>query len=225
MAKYLKKKIAVEVRPTRDPYHDRLRAEHGIGRMVDSNITRYLSLNEDNEGAILDIQHPLYEPNFDERIGWSKEGAETLFDYKPAEAEYAMSNESMRHTFPKLYAMALEDFKDITPSTDRSERSERLARKGADMKVVPDTERKFTNDLQYMISPVGEGQNLETTIEPWQEVPKHGVDRAVNRLRSELGYSRRLSPQFDALQKFEQDRDAVYNPSQDPNAMKIPGMD
>jgi hypothetical protein len=225
MARYLKKNIEVEVRPERDAAHDRLRAEHGIGRMVDSNITRYLSLNKDNEGAILDIQHPLYEPNFDERIGWAKEGAETLFDYKPAEAEYAMSNESMRHTFPKLYAMALEDFKDITPSTDRSDRSERLARKGAEMKVVPETKKEFTNSLQYQISPMGEGQNLGSTTEPWQEVPKMEVDRAVNRLRSELGYSRRLSPQFEALQKFEQDRDAVYNPSQDPNSMKIPGMD
>jgi hypothetical protein len=226
MARYLKSDNEITRLTTHRPLEvTKALSEAGHDPMETSRYTRYLSLNSDNEGALLDIYHPLEEANFDERVGWSKPGAEELFTHTPAEADYAVSNESMRHTFPKLYAMAMRDFRQVVPSSDRSDRSERLVNKGRQMAVVHDAERTHTNYMPYQRYPIGDGQNLYSHMEGWQEVPKEEVKGATDLLRQELGYSKKLSPQFDALQKFEESRGQTYDPSMDPNSMKFPGMD
>jgi hypothetical protein len=226
MAEYRKKQSKTYVSTGHYPpeateqLHDK-----GLSPFVESAYTRYVSLDKDHRGALLDVDHPREEANFDERIGWAKEGATELFTHTPAIAVFATSNKGMGHTFPKLYSMAMGEFGNVVPSSNRSEFSERLARKGADMDAISYNPRTRTNPMTHEKNPIGAGQNFDSYVEPWSDVPKHEVEAATNKLRSQLGYEKKLSPQFAALQKFEKDKDAVYNPSQDPNAMKIPGMD
>lgn len=226
MAKYLKRRGDTYVLSGHQPMDVVEELEDkGFDPMSESGYTRYMSLDSEGRGAMLEVQHPREEPNFDERVGWAKEGATELFKHTPAEANYATSNKGMGHTFPKLYAMAIEEFGTVIPSTDRSDFSERLVQKATDMKALPDTPRQATNNMTHVTEPISEGQGLDSFLFAWREVPKHDVQAATNRLRTELGYERRLSPQFEALNKFEESKDTVYDPSKDPNAMQIPGLE
>lgn len=226
MAKYIKRTSDVHIATGHQPLEVTNALEDaGYSPLTPSRYSRYLSLNSANEGALLDVYHPLEEVNFDERVGWSKPDAEELFTHTPAEADYAVSNESMRHTFPKLYAIAMRDFKGMRPSSDRSARSERLVQRARRLGVIEGSEREKSNNVPYQTSPIGNNQNLGSRMMEWEDIPEEEVQLAKDVIRAELGYNRKLSPQFDALQRFEQNYGVPQDSSADPNAMPLPGIE
>ena len=151
-----------------------------------------------------------------------------MFRHTPAEVFSAFSDPSMRVHMGTLLGMAINDNKGkLQAPYSLSKHSSRLVQRGVASGVVSaHPENPYgdeTNDYDFDEQKTGmrEGRLVEFGL--GNEVSKAEVSAARSTIHGLMGRSK-LSPQFKALQKFEQDRDTPYNPSNDPSAMKFPGM-
>jgi len=161
-----------------------------------------------------------------------------MFMRKPAEITGLWSDPSMKHTVGTLLGLALERGGPGTlASDDLSQYSSRVVQRGIDAGVVqghpsnPDAEETNHMPMIDRITSVHNGLPggiyYTSVMSP---VSSSEVDDGRRLIRQALRGEKRqraLSPQFAALQEFESQRDggASYNPNNDPNAEKIPGMD
>lgn len=202
----------------------------------------YLASNEEGRGAVLQVTPSKELPNFSadpdvpkyrvtsdffyNNYGSSADPDE-LFSRKPAQINFAMSNREMRHVIPTLGALVLKDHPDAVTSGDLSAHSRRLVDRLSERGVLHASGPHVSNRIDFMSSNVGHTYRPDRV----DQIPEKDVQNARNDVRALLGKPRKLSAQFDALQKFEEAHEArvsgkaPYNPDTDPNAVKLPGMD
>jgi len=159
-----------------------------------------------------------------------------MFMHQPSKIVGLYADPTMRHTVSNLLGLALSNAGPGAMASDElSSYSSRIVQRGIDAGLVrghprnPDAQATNTIPLMTKASWVHEGvPESDFTGEKLTPVSDEELGAGKRLMRDALrGGSRhgQLSPQFEALQKFERDGGAPYNPDNDPNAVKIPGMD
>jgi len=158
-----------------------------------------------------------------------------MFHHRPTEVSGLDADPSMRHTVPTLLGLAINQFGPVLKSSaNLSKHSSRIVQRGMEAGVVipaPGNPRaEQVNYMEFIPKTArihAEQPNTGVPIPHYMhhnvELPDSEVDAARRTIKSIIRPKTR-SAQFDALEKWESDRDKPYNPETDSNSMRIPGI-
>lgn len=194
---------------------------------VGVTLAQEVPLHSNPEIRIMNAMRHAHPDDIAEAIE-QQETTPQMFFPKPAVIDSAFADPSMRLHVGTLLGQVLNDHgKSLRATYELSPYSSRLARKGIEAGVIQGHPRNPEADEYNNIG--FDTHNLELLdnkpLDVYQKaVPDHLVDRGRRTMRNLLR-PKPLSPQFQALQQLENDRGSTYNPADDPNAMKLPGME
>lgn len=197
--------------------------QHGPGyaeRVIRTLTRAYVSDSEGAEDAAIEQQRSTPQ----------------MFMHQPSKIVGLYADPTMRHTVSNLLGLALSNAgPGVLASDSLSQHSSRLVQRGIDAGLVrghprnPDAAKNNDIPMSTKASWVHEGvPGSDFTGEKLTPVSEEELGAGERLMREALrGGSRQsqLSPQFEALQRFEGSRGALYNPGNDPNAVKIPGLE
>ena len=251
MARYFKERAKSGIFPPKTVFHAVSETPHENYNAKFPSAT--VEMNDAEEIPLIDNEWDEVDTRSQIRKAMSHEDWETsdraiqqqrdtpqMFMRKPAEIVGLYADPSMKHTVGTLLGLALnQGGPGIVASGDLSKYSSPIVQRGMDAGLVrghsanPDAE--VTNRISLgqrwshvdldsqMPLPAYYGTEVSPVSSSEVDVGRRFIHQA---LRGEKR-QRALSPQFEALQRFESERDggAPYNPDRDPNAVKIPGME
>ena len=163
-----------------------------------------------------------------------------MFVNRPSEVTDLRADPSMRHAVPTMLGLAINQFgKTLQADGSLSKYSSRIVKRivGSGVGQTDPTNPNAEANNNVRLRKVTEVHPVDPdTNEPMDWVSTSGErhSRWDSPSERELSEARRTmknilrpkprSPQFDALDKFESDRNKPYNPDDDPNSMRIPGL-
>ena len=164
-----------------------------------------------------------------------------MFVNRPPEVIDLRADPSMRHAVPTMLGLAINQFgKTLKADESLSKHSSRIVQRivgsgvGQTHPQNPDAEtnnhidfHKFTA-VRY-VDPDENEPMISGHMGGWDRgsITDYPSERELSEARRTMKNILRpkpRSPQFDALDKLESDRNKPYNPDADPNSMRIPGM-
>lgn len=170
-----------------------------------------------------------------------KEGDQLAFSYQPPTVTNLYADQSMRYAIGPLLGRALSLYPDdLTADKELSQHSSPLAKKLIDLGALQGSKDNPEGDAHFKYhnnNPEKEVQFTQVDSEgiplSYARMKNSDVEAARTKLRDVLRGSKqsKLSTQFNphmkALSRFEaaHESEDAYDPSKDPNAMRIPGLD